>query len=208
MLFIAKMAIKVMAIGVLALAVYLGVTGVQVYLTSRQSSNQPAQAIVVMGSAEYDGRPSPDLRARLSEALFLYRSGRAPVVAVTGGKIAGDTYTEAGVSATWLAKRGVPTSALVIGGGADSYENISSVADPLKARGVSTVLMVTDPFHEDRSMAIAGTFGFDAMPSPTTTSPITGFSTIPYFAKETVAVAFGRIVGYGLLSNTAHPAAG
>ena len=78
-----KLAIKAMVIGVLALAIYLGVTGVQVYLTSRQSSNQPAQAIVVMGSAEYDGRPSPDLRARLSEALYLYRSGRAPVVAVT-----------------------------------------------------------------------------------------------------------------------------
>ncbi len=208
MLFLVKLAVKAMAFVLLALVVYLGVTAVQIYLTSRQSSNQPAQAIIVMGSAEYDGRPSPDLKARLSEALDLYRSGRAPLVAVTGGRIAGDLYTEAGVSATWLEHRGVPPSALVVGGGADSYENIGSIADPLKARGVSTVLMVTDPFHEDRSMAIAGTFGFEAMSSPTTTSPITGLATVPYFAKETVAVAFGRIVGYGLLSNTAHPAAG
>ena len=203
-----KLAIKAMAIGVLAIALYLGVTGVQVFLTSRQSSTQSAQAIIVMGSAEYDGHPSPDLRARLTQALQLYHSGRAPLVAVTGGKIAGDVYTEAGVSATWLAARGVPTSALIVGCGSDSYENISSVADPLKARGVSTVLIVTDPFHEDRSMAIAGTFGFQAHPSPTTTSPITGLAIVPYFAKETVAVAFGRIVGYGLLSNTAHPSTG
>ena len=208
MLFPIKLAIKAVAVVILAVVLYLGVTGVQVFLTSRQSSTQSAQAIIVMGSAEYDGHPSPDLRARLSHALELYRAGRAPLVAVTGGKIAGDLYTEAGVSAAWLSARGVPTSALIIGGGSDSYENISSVAEPLKARGVSTVLIVTDPFHEDRSMAIAGTFGFQAYPSPTTTSPITGLATVPYFAKETVAVAFGRIVGYGLLSNTAHPSTG
>jgi uncharacterized SAM-binding protein YcdF (DUF218 family) len=200
-----KIAIRVMAIAAVVVVGYFGVTAVQVWLTSRAHSSVTADAILVMGSAEYDGQPSPDLRARLNEALALFEQRRARIIAVTGSKEAGDAFTEAGVSAAFLHANGVPRGAIVVGGGSDSYENVSSVAPELKARGVVTVLVVTDPFHEDRSMAIASTFGFTPYPSPTTTSPITGWSTVPYFAKETLAVAAGRVVGYGVLSNAAHP---
>ncbi len=203
-----KIAIRVMAIATVVVVGYFGVTAAQVWLTSREHSSVTADAIIVMGSAEYDGQPSPDLRARLDEALALFDQRRARIIAVTGSKEVGDVHTEAGVSAAYLHANGVPISAIVVGGGSDSYENIASVAPTLRARGVSTVLMVTDPFHEDRSMAIASTFGFTPYPAPTTTSPITGWSTVPYFAKETLAVAAGRIVGYGVLSNAAHPATG
>jgi uncharacterized SAM-binding protein YcdF (DUF218 family) len=203
-----KLAMRALGLVVLAIAIYLGATAVQIVLTSRQSSTETAQAVIVMGSAQYDGKPSPDLKARLKEALVLWRSKRAPMVAVTGGKMSGDRFTEAEVSAAWLEARGVPKSALLIGGGSDSYQNISSVAEPLKARGANKVLVVTDPFHEHRSMAIAGSFGLVAAPSPATSSPITGIATIPYFAKETLAVAVGRLIGYGTLSSTEHPAGG
>ena len=205
MFFPIKLAIRIMALSLAVIIAYLAVTGAQVWLTSRERSTAKADAIIVFGSAEYDGRPSPDLKARLDEALALYRADRAPVVAVTGSKLAGDSYTEAGVSAAYLRARGVPASAIVTGGGSDTYENMGSVAPQLRARGVRTVLVVTDPFHEDRAMAIASTFGFEPSADPTSSSPISGWGTLPYFAKETVAVAAGRIVGYGLLSSIAHP---
>ena len=200
-----KIALKVMAVAAVLLVVYLAVTATQVWLTSREHTSASADAIIVMGSAEYDGHPSPDLTARVSEALDLYNQHRAPLIAVTGSRERGDLYTEAGVSASFLEANGVLRSDIIVGGGADSYENIASVAPELKARGVHTVLMVTDPFHEDRSMAIASSFGFTPLPDPTTTSPIRGWSTFPFFVKETFAVAAGRIVGYGTLSNASHP---
>ena len=205
MLFPVRWAIRILSAALALLIAYLGVTAIQVWLPSRERSTAHADAIVVLGSAEYDGTPSPDLKARLDEALALHQAGRASLIAVTGGRLAGDTYTEAGVSAAYLTDRGIPASEVVVGWGSDTYQNISSVAPPMKARGVSTVLVVTDPFHEDRAMAIASTFGFSPSPDPTATSPITGWATVPYFAKETVAVAAGRIVGYGLLSSTSHP---
>jgi uncharacterized SAM-binding protein YcdF (DUF218 family) len=204
-MFIFKLALRAAALALAVVLAYLAVTGVQVWLTGRQRSSAKADAIVVFGSAEYDGVPSLDLKARLDEALSLYEAGRAPIVATTGGKLAGDTHTEAGVSAAYLQARGVPATALVVGGGSDTYKNVASVGPALKARGVSTVLVVTDPFHEDRAMAISSTFGFAPAPDPTTSSPLRGWGTLSYYLKETVAVAAGRIVGYGLLSNASHP---
>lgn len=194
-----------MALCVVIIAGYLGVTGVQVWLTSREQSTASADAILVMGSAEYDGTPSPDLDARLAQALALFAAKRAPLIAVTGGKEVGDTHTEAGVSAAWLEVRGVPAGDIIVGSGSDSYQNVASVAPSLKARGVVSLLVVTDPFHEDRAMAIASTFGFTPAPTPTEHSPLQGSGTLSYFLKETVAVAAGRIIGYGTLSNADHP---
>lgn len=178
------------------IVVYFVVTLVQVWLTSREYEPRPAQAIVVMGAAQYDGVPSPDLRARLDEALILYQEGYAPLVAVTGSKEKGDQFTEAGASATYLESKGVPAGDIIEGGGDDSWSNLTSVAAALRARGVRTVLMVTDPYHEDRSMAIASGLGFRPYPTPTHTSPITGLATVPYFLKEAVGVGLGRVIGF------------
>lgn len=182
-----------------AVVVYLGVTAVQVWLTSRHSDPRPAQAIVVMGAAQYNGAPSPDLAARLREALTLYRRGLAPLVVATGYKEKGDIYTEAQASQMWLAARGVPASAVAEIGGSDSWSSLSQAATLLHRRSLDRVLIVTDGFHEDRSLAIAADVGLEAWPVPTTSSPITGWSAVPYFAKETIGVAVGRIIGYSHL---------
>jgi uncharacterized SAM-binding protein YcdF (DUF218 family) len=180
-----------------ALAVgYLSVTAVQVWLTSRHSDARPAQAVVVMGAAQYDGVPSPDLAARLEEADDLFSRGLVPLVVVTGYKEPGDQFTEAQASETWLVARGVPAKAVVEVGGDDSWANLSDAAAALHGRDLHRVLIVTDGFHEDRSLAIATNVGLQAWPVPATSSPITGWSTVPYFAKETLGVALGRIVGY------------
>jgi uncharacterized SAM-binding protein YcdF (DUF218 family) len=183
-----------------ALVLYFVVTGVQVWLTSRRYDPQQAGAIVVMGAAQYNGVPSPDLQARLDEALKLYRSGYARLIVVTGYKEKGDRFTEAEAGAQYLENADVPAAQVLEVGGSDSYENLSEAAPELKAMGVSTLLIATDGFHEDRSMAIASGLGFKPFPTPTKTSPITGWGTLPYFAKETLDVGLGRIVGYRTLS--------
>jgi uncharacterized SAM-binding protein YcdF (DUF218 family) len=191
-----RLVFKILFLLVLAVVVYFVVTLVQVWLTSRHYDPRPAQAIVVMGAAQYDGVPSPDLRARLNEALLLFHQGEAGVVAVTGSKEKGDQFTEAEAGARYLETKGVPSTAIVEAGGDDTWQSLSDVAPMLKARGDTKILMVTDPFHEDRSMAIASQLGLTPYPTPTQTSPITGWATVPYFLKEAVGVSLGRVVGY------------
>jgi uncharacterized SAM-binding protein YcdF (DUF218 family) len=193
--------LRLVALLILIVVGYLVVTGVQVWLTSREYAPQNASAIVVMGAAQYDGVPSPDLQARLDEALILYRSGFADFVVATGYKETGDQFTEAEAGRRYLEQHGVPTSAIAEVGGSDSYENLADADKVLRARGDGTVLIATDPFHEDRSVAIARGLGLVAFPTPTRTSPIKGFSTVPYFLKEAIAVSIGRIIGYRELSD-------
>jgi len=199
---IGRLPLVLRAIVLLLLAIlgYFVVTGVQVWLTSREYSPRQASAIVVMGAAQYDGVPSPDLRSRLDEALLLYRRGFAPLIVATGYKEPGDQFTEAQAGGTYLEQHGVPSSAIVEVGGSDSYENLADADTVLRARGDGTVLIATDPFHEDRSMAIASGLGLVAYPTPTRTSPIKGLGTVPYFLKEAIAVGMGRVVGYRELS--------
>jgi uncharacterized SAM-binding protein YcdF (DUF218 family) len=178
---------------------YFAFTGAQVWLTSRHHDARPVQAIVVMGAAQYDGVPSPDLVARLQEASDLWKRHLASTMVVTGSKETGDKFTEAHASAAWLEQHGVPTNAIVEVGGNDSWTNLSLAASALHQRGLTKVLIVTDGFHEDRSLAIASNLQLQAWPAPTTSSPIKGWATVPYYAKETVGVALGRIIGYSRL---------
>ncbi len=178
---------------------YFAFTGAQVWLTSRHHDARPVQAVVVMGAAQYDGVPSPDLVARLQEASDLWKRRLATTMVVTGSKKAGDKFTEAHASAAWLEQHGVPTDAIIEVGGNDSWTNLSLAATALHQRGLTKVLIVTDGFHEDRSLAIASNVRLQAWPAPTTNSPIKGWATVPYYAKETVGVALGRIIGYSRL---------
>ncbi len=192
---------RVAAVVLGVVVVYVLVTAVQVWLTGRRYDPQPAGAIVVMGAAQYDGVPSPDLAARLDEAKLLWQEHYATDIMVTGSKEPGDQFTEAEASARYLIGAGIPGRDIYESGGSDSWENLSLAAPTLKAQGNTTVLIATDPFHEDRSLAIASSLGLRAYPTPTRTSPITGLSTVPYYAKETVGVAIGRILGFNRLSS-------
>jgi uncharacterized SAM-binding protein YcdF (DUF218 family) len=179
--------------------VYLGVTAYQVWKTGQQYDPKAAGAIVVMGAAQYNGIPSPDLQARLDQAALLWHEHYSSTVMVTGSKEPGDHYTEAEASAAYLVANGIPAADVQQAGGRNSWENLSDAAPALIAHGDTTVLMVTDKFHEARSMAIASSLGLTSYPTPTQTSPISGLSAIPYYAKETVGVAVGRIIGFNHL---------
>jgi len=191
---------RIVIIGILV-GGYFVVTGVQVWLTSRHDDARAAQAIVVMGAAQYDGVPSPDLVARLQDAFSLWSRGLASEIVVTGAKEKGDTYTEAEASATWLEQppRDVPVADIVEVGGDDSWQSLAQATTALHQRGLVRVLIATDGFHEDRCLAIATELGLQAWPVPATSSPISGWSAMPYFAKEAVGVGLGRIVGYSHL---------
>ena len=136
----------------------------QVWSTGRSDQARPVDAIVVMGAAQYDGRPSPQLAARLDHVAELWPQGLAPMVVVTGGNQPGDRFTEAEASAAYLEERGVPADAIVQEGeGRTSYESLQGVARLLGERGLDSVLIVTDPFHSLRSRLIAQDAGLEAL---------------------------------------------
>ena len=192
------MKLRVALVAVAVVVTYFGITFVQVVLASRGDGARRADAIVVLGADQYDGRPSPVLRARLDHAARLYDRRVAPVIVVTGGRQAGDRFTEAQASARYLSEqRGVPADAVLWEPyGKSSWEQIASAARFLKRRGMHEVVLVSDPFHSARVGAIADERGLDASTSPTRTSPIDGFEQVPYLVKETAAVGLGRIVGH------------
>jgi uncharacterized SAM-binding protein YcdF (DUF218 family) len=191
----------VLVVLVTVVVLYFGVTFVQIWLRGHEHSAASAQAILVFGTTEDNGTPSPELRARLNQALTVYRAGRAPWIAVTGGRRPGDVYTEAGVSATYLENHDVTPSRILIGGGSDTWQNVRSVLPQLKRHGITTVITVTDPFHEYRAMAIASAQGLTPYPSPVRDSPTIKHQLWRFYLKETLAVGVGRLVGYGRLSS-------
>jgi uncharacterized SAM-binding protein YcdF (DUF218 family) len=137
----------------------------------------------------------------LNQAILLWRDRYATDIMVTGSKESGDRYTEAQASTRYLRAEGVPARDIFRSGGSDSWGNLSQAAPVLLSRGDGTVLIVTDPFHEARSLAVATDVGLRAYPTPAQHSPLRGTSTIPYYAKETVGVAVGRIIGFDRLSS-------
>jgi uncharacterized SAM-binding protein YcdF (DUF218 family) len=191
--------LRIVTFVIMLVLIYLGVTAVQVWLTGRKYEPRPARAIVVMGAAQYDGVPSPDLAARLNEAEILWHQHYATTIMVTGSKKPGDLYTEAESSQRYLVAAGIPAVDIIEAGGSNSWESLADAAPVLLGRGDRTVLLVSDPFHEARCLAISSKLGLVAYPTPTHTSPITGFSTVPYYAKETVGVGLGRIIGFNHL---------
>jgi uncharacterized SAM-binding protein YcdF (DUF218 family) len=182
-----------------ALAVLLGgyyvVTLFQVWSTGRSDQARPVDAIVVMGAAQYDGRPSRVLAARLDHVVELWDRGLAPKVVVTGGKQPGDRFTEAEASRRYLVARGVPDAAILDEHEShNSYDSLVGVRDLLGKR--ARVLLVSDPYHSLRIRLISQELGMVAYVSPTRTSPIGGTEAFGKQVKEAAGVALGRIVGF------------
>ena len=176
---------------------YFGVTFVQVWQTSRHDEAHPAEAVIVLGAAQYDGRPSAVLRARLDHAAALYHRNIAPVVVVTGGKLEGDRFTESAASANYLHNKGVPDEAILREvQGRTSWQSLEAAARFLKERGIHDVVLVSDPFHAARIRGIASELGFKAATSPTRTSPITGLSEFRHMVTETAQVGIARVIGF------------
>ena len=197
---VARRVLQVVALCAVVFVAYGLFSYWQVWSTGRSDEARPVDAIVVLGAAQYDGRPSPQLAARLDHALALWPQGLAAMIVVTGGNQPGDRFTEADASATYLEERGVPTDAIVLEGeGASTYESMKNVA-ALLGETVDSVLIVTDPYHALRSRMIAADLGFEAYVSPTPTSVVTGVREFRRELGEAAGVAVGRIIGFDRLS--------
>ncbi len=159
-----------------------------VYREARTTAAQPSDAIVVLGAAQYNGRPSEVFRARLDHALELYQDEYAPLIVLTGGKQPGDAYTEAETGEQYLIDRGVPASAILWENeGRDTWQSLQGVAEVLEGSGVESLLIVTDGFHLLRAELMARELGFTAHGSASPASPIQPWSgaELSYVIRET-----------------------
>lgn len=193
--------LRLTLLAVVVAVAYVGVTFVQVWQASVRDGARPAEAIVVLGAAQYDGRPSPVLRDRLEHAFELWEEGLAPLVVVTGGRQPGDRFTEADAGYRYLRDRGIPDDALLREeAGKNTWEQLAASSRFLAERGITDVLLVSDGYHAKRLAAIAGELGLDAAVSPSGTN-LSRDGRLRALVRETMAVSVGRIIGYGRLVN-------
>ncbi len=150
-----------------------GAVVLAVAVQSTRDQAATADAIVVLGAAQYNGRPSPVFRARLNHAAALYQRGLAPVLLVTGGVGTGDSLNEAVVGRAYLARLGLPVEALIaLPAGDDTYASLAEVARWFEGRASRRVLLVSDGFHMLRLRIIARRLHLVPLTSPATGSPI------------------------------------
>ena len=193
-----RLAVKVLAaVLVLALVVVLGTAG-RVWWFARQDDRRTSDVIVVLGAAQFDGRPSSVFTARLVHARDLWREDVAPRIITVGGNREGDRFTEASAGKRWLVEHGVPADRVVtVETGSDTLESVDAVETRMRARGWSTAVVVTDPWHALRTRAMASDQGIDAVMSPTRQGPaVRQRSTqLRYIARETGAYLFYKLFG-------------
>lgn len=192
--------------GLLAIAILLcvlvpGFISFRVWQVARIDDRSRADAIVVLGAAQYNGVPTPVFRARLEHAADLFEEGVSPQIITVGGNQPGDTYTEAGSGRAYLAELGVPAEAiLAVETGSNTVGSLDAVAQTVKDQGGSSVVLVSDPTHSYRARMMAEDVGLDAWTSPTRHGPAvwTRENQITSIIRETGAVLwyqYHRIAG-------------
>jgi uncharacterized SAM-binding protein YcdF (DUF218 family) len=154
----------------------------QIAAYARQDQAAPADAIAVLGAAEYDGRPSPVYRARLDHALDLYNRGIAPLIITLGGP-GGDQYNEGSVGAHYLISMGVPEEDVIAETHSrDTEQSARTIAVIARANGIHRLVVVSDPTHMFRVHALCTADGLDVLTSPR-----------PVPANEDTSLEFDRI---------------
>lgn len=198
---IIRAGVRVALLSAAALVVYLVITFVQVWNASNQSHQEPAQAVIVLGAAQYDGRPSPVLKARLDHAVELYRDGVASLVVVTGGKQEQDRFTEAAAGFRHLREAGIPEAAILREEqGLNTWSQLAAATRLLRDLELRSAVLVSDDYHAYRLDRIAGELGLRAQVSPVDPK-LSATERIRAMTRETVAVAVGRIIGFRRLVN-------
>jgi uncharacterized SAM-binding protein YcdF (DUF218 family) len=194
----ASLVARVVGAAVLATVLLITSTALGIWWTARQDSAPSSDAIVVLGSAQYNGVPSSIFEARLEHAIALYEDGVAPVIVTVGGKADGDQFTEAEAGRDYLAGSGIPADALVtVPEGGDTLESIRAVSATFTERGWSRAVLVSDPWHAMRAERMADDAGMDAESSPTRQGPAvqTRTTQFRYILRETAAYLLYRATG-------------
>ncbi len=192
-----RITLRVLAALMAIVVIYFAWIAYLVWHGSHQDQRRKVDAIVVLGAAQYNGKPSPVLQARLDHAAALWKQDYAPIIAVTGGRAPGDAHTEAQASAEYLGTKGVPDEDVLREvDGRSTWESLQATALFLQKRNVHSVLLVSDSFHDARIAAMAKSLGLKPYVSPTPTSPIKGSEKTPYLIKEVASLAVGKIIGF------------
>jgi len=195
-----RRAIVVVGVASVSVAVYFLVTLAQVWSTGRDdsfaASSRTVDAIVVLGAAQYDGRPSPQLQARLDHALLLWKREAAAFIVVTGGKQANDRFTEAQAGREYLIANGVPAAVILVEpNGASTFESLAGVRRDLVAT-IGHVVLVSDPYHVLRARLVADELGFVVDVSATRSGVTQGTAALRRNAREALGIMVGRITGF------------
>lgn len=181
----------------LAVGAYLAVNVASVVAVAARHDTSTVDAIVVMGAAQYDGVPSEQLASRLDHALALWEQQRAPLIAVTGGKMEGDRFTEAATSRRYLVDRGVPREAILAEEtGRSTWESLSNLAPVLRAEGIESVVVVSNGYHLQRSLLTIRELGFRAVGDGTSRDPIPTGEALWRSVREGIGISLGRVIGF------------
>ena len=190
--------VRVVGAALLAVVLLVTSTALGIWWTARQDSTPPSDAIVVLGSAQYNGVPSSIFEARLEHAIALYEDGVAPMIVTVGGKATGDEFTEAEAGRDYLANAGIPAdSLLAVPEGVDTLESMRAVSTAFDEHGWTSAVLVTDPWHAMRAERMAQDAGMEAESSPTRQGPAvqTRATQFRYILRETAAYLLYRATG-------------
>ncbi len=181
--------LRLLIFAVVAVVTFFAITAMRIVHTASLQELHPADAIVVFGAAEYSGRPSPVLRARLDHAFDLYQEHLAPVVITTGGAAADPNFSEGGVGNSYLHKRGIPESALIAETqGSDTAESASRIAVIMRANGLHSCVAVSDAYHVFRIRKLLEHEGMLVYVAPRTDStPHTERARLEAVLRETLS---------------------
>jgi uncharacterized SAM-binding protein YcdF (DUF218 family) len=184
----------------LAASLLVLVTGIAVWRAAHidaASRIEHADAIIVLGAAEYDGAPSPVFAGRLEHAVLLFNEDRASTVLVLGGSRPGDVSTEAQAGANFLISAGLPSSGVVpIPRGSTTLESLRAAAGYMRAHDLGSAFLVSDPWHNLRIQRMASDLGIEGYPSATWHSAARSEETrLGGYIRETFAYLYYRILG-------------
>ena len=190
---------RVVTVGKIVVAILIfaiGFIAVSIYRYGHTSSDVQADAAIVLGAAVWGEQVSPVFRERINHALDLYRQGKVRKIIFTGGQGNKDEETEAVAAREYAIKSGIPEQDIFIEESSHTtYENVLYAKQLADAHGLKKVLIVSDPLHMKRAVAMARNIGLDAYPSPTPTTRYQGWrSQMGSLAHETYYY-IGYLVG-------------
>jgi len=168
----------------------------EIRLQSTVDEAQPADVIVVLGAAEYRGRPSPVLQARLNHALFLYLQGLAPRILTTGGKGKDPTYSEGEVAHAYLSRHGVPSEAILVESeGGSTVQSLAGAVEIMRRMNLQSCIVVSDGYHIYRVKKMLETEGMKVYgsPRPALGPPVQGWRAQWLYARQAIAYELWRI---------------
>ena len=160
-----------LALAALAVGIVLR-TALRIERQSTRDETRPADVILILGAAEYRGRPSPVLKARLDHGLELYREKKAPLILTTGGAGGDPTFTEGEVGRAYLTRHGVPSEAILVEAeGESTMHSLAAAAEIMRRMGLRSCIVVSDGYHIYRAKKMLEAQGFSVYGSPRSSPP-------------------------------------